>query len=169
MSLLVLFRSRLEWCNYTCHYCPWNAELTRVPAEEFREDAGRVARIVERVAELPRRVEFFITPKAEYLVLPYWREAVARLCALRATKIQENDPEIFFTLGLINLAEKDAAKARVQFKAAVNARPDFLPAHLELAKMAMSQEDYAGAEESIRQILRAGGRRLVARRCRGAD
>src|SRR5207244_12018313 len=45
-------------------------------------DARRVGRIVERVAELPRPVEFFITPKAEYLVLPYWREAVARLCAL---------------------------------------------------------------------------------------
>ena len=82
MTLLVLFRSRLEWCNYTCHYCPWNADLTRVPAEQFREDARRVARIVERVAELPRPVEFFITPKAEYLVLPYWRQAVARLCAV---------------------------------------------------------------------------------------
>jgi MoaA/NifB/PqqE/SkfB family radical SAM enzyme len=82
MTLLVLFRSRLEWCNYTCHYCPWNAERTRVAAEEFRADARRVARLVERVAELPRPVEFFITPKAEYLVLPHWREAVARLCAL---------------------------------------------------------------------------------------
>jgi MoaA/NifB/PqqE/SkfB family radical SAM enzyme len=82
MSLLVLFRSRLEWCNYTCHYCPWNAERTNVSAGEFREDARRVARIIDRVAELPRPVEFFITPKAEYLVLPYWREAVARLCAL---------------------------------------------------------------------------------------
>jgi MoaA/NifB/PqqE/SkfB family radical SAM enzyme len=82
MSLLVLFRSRLEWCNYTCHYCPWNAERTRVSGDEFDEDARRVARIVDRVAELPRQVEFFITPKAEYLVLPHWREAVARLCAL---------------------------------------------------------------------------------------
>jgi tetratricopeptide (TPR) repeat protein len=88
--------------------------------------------------------------------------SMARLCALRATKIQENDPEIFFTLGLINLAEKEPAKARVQFKNAVNARPDFLPAHLELEKMAMAQEDYAGAEESIRQILRANGKNVEA-------
>ncbi len=88
--------------------------------------------------------------------------SMARLCALRATKIQENDPEIFFTLGLINLAEKEPAKARVQFKNAINARPDFLPAHLELEKMAMSQEDYAGAEESIRQILRANGKNAEA-------
>lgn len=82
MTLLVLFRTRLEWCNYTCHYCPWNADTVRVSAEAFREDEARLRRIVERIGMLTRRVEFFITPKAEYLVLPYWREAVARLCAL---------------------------------------------------------------------------------------
>jgi MoaA/NifB/PqqE/SkfB family radical SAM enzyme len=82
MTILVLFRSRLEWCNYTCHYCPWNANLTRVESSAFRDDAHRVHRVLDRVAELPRRVEFFITPKAEYLVLPYWREAVARLLAM---------------------------------------------------------------------------------------
>ncbi len=82
MSLLVLFRSRLEWCNYTCGYCPWNASVRKVPAEIFREDEARVRRVVDRVAQLPDRVEFFIAPKAEYLVLPYWREAVGRLLAL---------------------------------------------------------------------------------------
>jgi MoaA/NifB/PqqE/SkfB family radical SAM enzyme len=82
MTLLVLFRTRLEWCNYTCGYCPWNATAQRVPAEVFRADEERLGRIVARVAELPERVEFFITPKAEYLVLPYWRAAVARLLAL---------------------------------------------------------------------------------------
>src|SRR6516165_1959707 len=82
MSLLVLFRTRLEWCNYTCGYCPWNATARRVPAEVFREDESRLGRILDRVAELPDAVEFFITPKAEYLVLPYWRQAVGRLLAL---------------------------------------------------------------------------------------
>jgi MoaA/NifB/PqqE/SkfB family radical SAM enzyme len=82
MSLLVLFRTRLEWCNYTCGYCPWNATARRVPADVFREDESRLGRILDRVAELPDSVEFFITPKAEYLVLPYWRHAVGRLLAL---------------------------------------------------------------------------------------
>jgi MoaA/NifB/PqqE/SkfB family radical SAM enzyme len=82
MSLLVLFRTRLEWCNYTCGYCPWNAMEQRVPAEAFRQDEARLNRVLARVAELPEPVEFFITPKAEYLVLPYWRDAVARLLAL---------------------------------------------------------------------------------------
>jgi MoaA/NifB/PqqE/SkfB family radical SAM enzyme len=82
VSLLVLFRTRVEWCNYTCSYCPWNAELNRVPAEVFRQDEARLKRVLDRVAELPAPVEFFITPKAEYLILPYWREAVRRLLAL---------------------------------------------------------------------------------------
>jgi MoaA/NifB/PqqE/SkfB family radical SAM enzyme len=86
MTLLVLFRTRLEWCNYTCHYCPWNATHNTVEPDTFREDARRVHRIVGRVAELLRPVEFFITPKAEYLVLPYWREAVGRLLALPQVK-----------------------------------------------------------------------------------
>jgi tetratricopeptide (TPR) repeat protein len=83
--------------------------------------------------------------------------SLARLIALRATKIEENDPEIYFTLGLLNLAEKEPVKARVQFKRAVAARPDFLPAHYQLAKMAFQQEDYGSAEEHVRHILQSNG------------
>jgi MoaA/NifB/PqqE/SkfB family radical SAM enzyme len=93
MTLLVLFRTGLEWCNYTCGYCPWNATAKGVPAEVFRRDEEHVRRIVDRVAALPEQVEFFITPKAEYLVLPYWRSAVARLVALpqvRRVTVQTN-------------------------------------------------------------------------------
>ena len=93
MALLVLFRTRLEWCNYRCGYCPWNADENRVEAQAFREDEHRLRRVVDRVAELPREVEFFITPKAEYLVLPYWREAVGRLLSLpqvRRVTVQTN-------------------------------------------------------------------------------
>jgi tetratricopeptide (TPR) repeat protein len=83
--------------------------------------------------------------------------SMARLVALRASKIDDNDPEIFYTLGQINLLEKEPAKARVQFKKAVEARADFLPAHLQLAKMAMDTEDYTAAEDSLRRILQANG------------
>lgn len=93
MSLLVLFRTRLEWCNYTCWYCPWNANVRRLPPQAFREDEARLRRLVARVGELPQPVEFFITPKAEYLVLPYWRAAVRDLLALpqvRRVTVQTN-------------------------------------------------------------------------------
>ena len=93
MTLLALFRTRLEWCNFTCGYCPWNATVRRIPPEDFRADEARLRAILARVAELPRPVEFFITPKAEYLVLPYWRRAVAELLALpqvRRVTVQTN-------------------------------------------------------------------------------
>lgn len=79
MSLMVLFRSRLEWCNFTCHYCPWNAEKTSVTSADFQQDEARIFLVIDQVGRLTQEVEFFITPKAEYLVLAYWREAVRRL------------------------------------------------------------------------------------------
>lgn len=109
MSLLVLFRTRLEWCNYTCSYCPWNATVRRVPAEAFREDEARLNRVVDRVAELPDAAEFFITPKAEYLVLPYWRAAVGRLLALPQVRRVTVQTNLSFDLAAF-LDQIDAAK-----------------------------------------------------------
>ncbi len=88
--------------------------------------------------------------------------SMARLVALRALKLEESDPEIFYALGLINLAEKEPAKARVQFKKAIAARADFTPAHVELVKMAFASEDYKSAEESLRRILQVAGNNLEA-------
>lgn len=84
--------------------------------------------------------------------------SLARLIALRASKLDDSDPELFHALGLINLAEKEPAKARVQFKKAVEVRPGFLPAHYELVRMAFAQEDYQSAEEHLRRILQANGK-----------
>lgn len=109
MSLLVLFRTRLEWCNYTCGYCPWNANATRVPAEVFRADEQRLKRILDRVAELPDPVEFFITPKAEYLVLPYWRDAVAQLLSLPQVERVTVQTNLSFDLAAF-LQQCDATK-----------------------------------------------------------
>lgn len=88
--------------------------------------------------------------------------SLARLIALRATKLDDADPEIYYTVGLINLAEKDGGKARAQFKKAVDCRPDFLPAHYQLTKMAFAQEDYQSAEEHLRRILQANGNNAQA-------
>ncbi len=103
----------------------------------------------------PRTLQAYKTMMSVYFEQKQF--SLARLIALRASKIDETDPEISYTLGLINLAEKDPVKARVQFKRAVEARPDFLPAHYELAKMAFVQEDYQSAEEHLRRILQTNG------------
>lgn len=88
--------------------------------------------------------------------------AMAKLVGLRALKIDENDPELYYTMGQVLLAEKEPAKAQAQFKLAIEKRPDYVPAHLELAKMALQQEDYQGAEESIRRILQSNGKNAEA-------
>lgn len=88
--------------------------------------------------------------------------SMARLVALRALKIDENDPELYHTIGLILLAENEPAKAQLQFKRAIEARPDYLPSHVMLAKTALAQENYPGAEEHLRRILQANGKNAEA-------
>jgi tetratricopeptide (TPR) repeat protein len=88
--------------------------------------------------------------------------AMAKLVALRALKLDDADPELYYTIGLILLAEKDAIQARLQFLRAVEVRPDYLPAHVELAKIAMQLEDYEGVEEHLRKILQADGKNAAA-------
>lgn len=122
------------------------------------EDAIMMAK--EALFRDPRTLQAYKTMMlANYELKQY---SMAKLIALRASKLDDNDPEIYFTLGRISLDEKDPVKARVQFKRAVHAKPDYLPAHLELAKMAMAQEDYAGAEESFRRILQRDGKNIEA-------
>lgn len=88
--------------------------------------------------------------------------SMARLVALRAMKLDENDPELYYTVGQIFLKEKSREKAMLQFKRSVEVAPNFLPAHVVLAKMAMENEDYAGAEEHLRKILQADAKNAAA-------
>lgn len=143
----------------------------------YPEDAGSRARLAEisrRKGELDKAIELsrealFRDPKTlqayKTMMQVYYEQkqfSMARLIALRASKLDDADPEIFYTLGLINLAEKDPTKARAQFKKAVEARPDFLPAHYQLCQMAFDKEDYHGAEEHLRHILQANGKNAEA-------
>lgn len=142
-------------------------------ADSYPEDASSRARLAEmhrrrgendRALELAREA-LFRDPKTlqayKTMMLVHLEQkqySLARLIALRASRLDDSDPELFQALGLISLAEKDPGKARVQFKKAVEARPGFLPAHYELARMAFAQEDYQSAEEHLRRILAADGK-----------
>jgi tetratricopeptide (TPR) repeat protein len=88
--------------------------------------------------------------------------ALAKLVAVRAVKLDENDPELHHTVGLILQQEGDADGARLQFKRALEARADYLPAHIVLAQLALDAEDYPGAEEHLRKILQADGKNAAA-------
>jgi len=146
--------------------------LTNYPDDA--SSRARLAEISRRKGDLDKAIELsrealFRDPKTlqayKTMMQVYFEQkqfSLARLIALRASKLDDSDPEIAYTLGLINLAEKEPAKARVQFKKAVEARPDFLPAHYQLCKMAFEQEDYQGAEEHLRRILQSNGKNAEA-------
>lgn len=86
------------------------------------------------------------------------KPAMAKLVALRALKLDDRDPELYQTLGLLLLQENEPEKARVQFRKAVEVQNDYLPAHIQLARMALKSEDYAGAEGHLRRVLQANGK-----------
>ncbi len=88
--------------------------------------------------------------------------SMAKLVALRALKIDEQDPELYHTVGLILSQENEPEKARSQFTRAVEVRPDYLPSHFVLARLALDAEDYPGAEVHLRRILQADGKNAEA-------
>ncbi|MEW5742163.1 MAG: adventurous gliding motility TPR repeat lipoprotein GltE, partial [Myxococcota bacterium] len=143
----------------------------------YPDDASSRARLAEvhrRRGELDKAIELarealFRDPKTLHayktMMSVYYEQkqySLARLIALRALKLDDADPEIYYTVGLINLAEKDPLKAKAQFKKAVEVRPDFLPAHYQLASMAMKSENYLAAEEHLRHVLQSNGKNAEA-------
>jgi tetratricopeptide (TPR) repeat protein len=143
----------------------------------YPEDASARARLAEiyrlsgdhdRAMEMARQA-LIREPKSltayKVMMLSYLDRkqiSLAKLVTLRALKIDENDPELHHTIGLILLAENEPAKAQLQFKKAIEARPDYLPSHVMLAKTALQQENYPGAEEHLRRILQANGKNAEA-------
>lgn len=82
---------------------------------------------------------------------------MARLVALRAKKIDEHDPELTYTIGLILLKEGDEQGAIAQFKEALKQRDDYLVARLRIAEIAVKHRDWVSAEEQYRKIAQYDG------------
>ncbi len=82
------------------------------------------------------------------------QNSMAKLVGLRGLKIDERDPDLHHTLGLVFLQEREPAKARLEFKSAIDAQADYLPSRAALAKMAMDEGNYRGAESHLQRILK---------------
>lgn len=134
--------------------------LSRARLAEIARQAGDH----ERAMELARQA-LMRDPKAlaayKVMMLSYLdrkQHAMAKLVALRAMKLDEADPELYYTVGLVLLHQGEAFKARLQFKRALEVRPDYQPAHLELARLALASENFLMAEEHLRKLLQANGK-----------
>lgn len=84
--------------------------------------------------------------------------SVAQLVFLRATKLSPDDPELYYDLGLIHLAQNHPERARAQFEKAIEVKPDFAPALAQLAKVALAQESYSAAAGTLRKLLQVNGK-----------
>mgnify|MGYP000927928714 FL=1 len=78
---------------------------------------------------------------------------MAKLVALRATRLQESDPELHFTMGLISEREGNEPEAIAYFGRAVKERDDFLAARVRIAEIASRHQDWSTAGEQYRKIV----------------
>lgn len=87
---------------------------------------------------------------------------MAKLVALRATRLQQ-DPELYFTMGLIALKENDEQTAVGQFKQALKERDDFMSARVALANIAVRHRDWLNAGEQYKKIVQYDPKNVAAR------
>ncbi|MGO9832118.1 MAG: adventurous gliding motility TPR repeat lipoprotein GltE [Myxococcaceae bacterium] len=83
--------------------------------------------------------------------------SLAKLVGLRALKLDDKNAELYVLLGQVQLAEGQPEQASVQFKKALDVKPDDKGALTELARLALADQDYAAAENALRRLVEAGG------------
>jgi tetratricopeptide (TPR) repeat protein len=80
--------------------------------------------------------------------------SMAKLLALRALKLDDRDPALYYFVGQILVKEEDEPGALVQFRKALAQRDDFMPARHELLKMALKKQNWEGVIEQAGRILK---------------
>jgi tetratricopeptide (TPR) repeat protein len=140
-------------------------------AQKFPDDAGSrvaLAELYRRGSDHDRALDFarqalIRDPKSlpAYKVmlrshLDRKQYALAKLVGLRALKIDDKDPDLYVALGDIQLAEGQPDLAAIQFKKALEVRPDNPGALTELARLGLADQDYAAAEVSLRRLVETG-------------
>lgn len=78
---------------------------------------------------------------------------MARLVALRATKLNAEDPELYYTMGLIMERQDDQPGAIYQYMRAVQVRDDFIRAHVRIAQIATKNSDWSTAAAHYQKIV----------------
>ncbi|MGC4115860.1 MAG: adventurous gliding motility TPR repeat lipoprotein GltE [Myxococcales bacterium] len=88
--------------------------------------------------------------------------SMAKLVALRATRLQQ-DPELYYTMGLIAQKEGDEQAAMGQFRAALKERDEYLSARIALAAIAVKHRDWLNASEQYKKIVQYDPKNSAAR------
>ena len=88
--------------------------------------------------------------------------ALSRLVAVRTLKLNDRDPDVFYALGQVQLLENQPEKAQVQFLKATESDPGYTPAHIQLAKLALKNEDFTNAQVHLRKVIQADSKNAEA-------
>ncbi|HTP25125.1 MAG TPA: adventurous gliding motility TPR repeat lipoprotein GltE [Anaeromyxobacteraceae bacterium] len=79
---------------------------------------------------------------------------LANLLAVKALKLDQDDPEVVAFVGDVLRQQKDEPAAVAHWKKAISLEDDFLPARYKLLADAFAKEHWEGAAEQARAILR---------------
>jgi len=79
--------------------------------------------------------------------------SMARLVALRATKIAASDPELYYTMGLILQRQGDEQGAILQYRRALEERGEFVAARVKLAAIAAEHEDWTNVAVQLQKVV----------------
>lgn len=138
---------------------PDNAAARARLAEIYRQAGDQDKAMEYARAALEREPKSLTAYKVMMLsYLDRKQYSLAKLVALRATKIDDGDPELYFTVGQILEHEGDLLKAKAQYKRSAEVNADYLPAQTALARLALKGEDYPAAEQHLRKVLQLGGK-----------
>jgi tetratricopeptide (TPR) repeat protein len=78
---------------------------------------------------------------------------LAELVAVRARKLDPDDPEIAYLLGSVQERRGDEAAALAQYRRAVARHPEHLPSRYRLLELMVAARSWEGAAEQARAIL----------------
>lgn len=81
---------------------------------------------------------------------------LAELLALRAQKLDPDDPEVIFFLGEGMARRGDAAAATAQYRKALALRPGYLPARYGLLRQALAAQAWETVAAEARKIIELG-------------
>jgi len=127
------------------------AELYRITADHDRaQDFARQALIRD-----PRNLSAYKTMLRSNLDRKQY--AMAELVGVRALKISTTDPELFLALGDVQMGKGSVDKAIAQYQKALEVKPDYVPARLALARLALKDEDFGAAEKYLSKAVADGG------------
>lgn len=91
MTKNIFFRGEIDFCNYSCSYCPFAKKS--LSKEKIQKESENLEKLFVYVKNLDENVNIMITPYGEALIHPLYQEFMARISTLenvRKIGIQSN-------------------------------------------------------------------------------